>query len=184
LTNSLFLGKSYTCEEEEEGELTGEDIFYDEKYHLKPGDAIELLSVVKAGSKNTILSIYIRSLGTQDLFLGEDGRWIAISEVRPKSLPIYGFVDPAMLESLTPFLPEKAINRPSENHGISTFGEIPSEIVAPFTKQLANLREEVLDFRREHISVMERVHESLAHEDRFVVKTIDDASKELFGKPF
>jgi hypothetical protein len=188
LTNSLFLGKSYTYEEEEEGELTGEDIFYDEKYHLKPGDAIELLSVVKAGSKNTILSIYIRSLGTQDLFIGEDGRWIAISEVRPKSLPIYGFVDPAMLECLTPFLPEKTINRPSENHGmiedISTFGEIPSEIVAPFMKQLAILREEVLDFRREHISVMERVHESLAHEDRFVVKTIDDASKELFGKPF
>jgi hypothetical protein len=188
LTNSLFLGKNYSYEEDEEGELVDEDVFHDKKYNLEPGDAIELLSVVKGGSKNTILSIYIRPLGTQDLFLGEDGRWIAVSEVRPKSLPIYGFVDPAMLECLNPFLPEKALNRPSENHGmiedISTFGEIPSDIVAPFTKQLANLREEVLGFRREHISVMERVHELLAHEDRFVVKTIDDVSKELFGKPF
>ena len=165
-----------------------EDVIHDKKYNLQPGDAIELLSVMKGGSKNTILSIYIRSLGTQDLFLAEDGRWIAISVVRPKSLPICGFVDPVLLEPLTPFLPEKAINRPSTNHGmiedVSTYGEIPSEIVAPLTKQLAILREEVLGFRRTHVSVMERVHELLAHEDRFVVKTINEVSKELFGKLF
>jgi hypothetical protein len=188
VTNSLFLERNSAYDEDEEGDYTNEEIISDKKYNLEPGDAMELLQVVKGGSKNTMLSIYISPLGTQDLFLAEDGRWIAISVVRPKSLPIHGFVDPAMLEPLMPFLPERPIHRPSKNHGmiedIATFGEIPSEIVAPFTKQLATLREEVLDFRREHVSVMERVHELLAHEERFLVKTIDQATKELFSKPF
>jgi hypothetical protein len=188
LTNSLFLERNYTYDEDDEDDYVNGEIISDKKYNLEPGDAIELLSVVKGGSNNTMLAIYISPLDTQDLFLAEDGRWIAICVVRPKSLPIHGFVDPTLLEPLMPFLPEKAINRPSKDHGmtedIATFGDIPSEIVAPFTKQLATLREEVLDFRREHVSVMERVHELLAHEDRFLVKLIDEATKELFAKSF
>jgi hypothetical protein len=188
LTNSLFLEKNYAYDEDDVDDYTGEEIVSDKKYNLEQGDVMELLQIMKGGSQNTMLSIYIRRIGTQDLFLAEDGRWVAISVVRPKSLPIHGFFDPVMLEPLMPFLPEEPIHRPSENHGmtedVAMFGDIPSEIVAPFTKQLATLRDEVLDFRRDHVSVMERVHELLAHEDRFMVKSIDEATRELFGKPF
>jgi hypothetical protein len=188
LTNSLFLERNYADEEDDMDDYTGEEIVSDKKYNLEQGDVMELLQIMKGGSQNTMLSIYIRRIGTQDLFLAEDGRWVAISIVRPKSLPIHGFFDPVMLEPLMPFLPEEPIHRPSENHGmtedVATFGDIPSEIVAPFTKQLARLRDEVLDFRRDHVSVMERVHELLAHEDRFLVKSIDEATQELFGRPF
>lgn len=188
MTNSLFLERNYTYDEDEEDDYINEGIVSDKKYNLKPGDLIELLHVNKGGSKNTMLSVYIRPMGTQDLFLAEDGRWATISVIRPKSLPIHGFVDPAMLQPLMPFLPENPMNRSCENHGmvedVATFGDIPSEVVAPFTKQLATLRNEVLDFRREHVSVMERVHELLAHEDRFLVKSIDEATQDLFGKPF
>ena len=180
--------RNYTYDEEEEDDFVNGDVVSGKKYNLKPGDVMELLQVVRAGSKNTMLSIYIRPMGTQDLFLAEDGRWIALSVLRPKSLPIHGFVDPAMLEPLMSFLPENPISRPSENHGmvedIAAFGDIPSEIVAPFTKQLAILRGDILDFRREHVSVMETVHELLAHDDRFLVKSIDEATQELFGKSF
>ena len=175
-------------DDSEDNGFSYEEIVSAKKYNLKPGDLLELLQINGGGSRNTVLSIYIRSMGTQDLFLAEDGRWATLSRIRPKSLPIDRFVDPAMLEPLMPFLPEAPVSRPSENHGmmddVSMFGDIPSGIVAPFRKLFAHLRDDVLDFRRKHVSVMEGVHDMLAHEDRFLVKSIDDATEDLFDNSF
>ena len=188
LKKSLSLGNDYSHDEDEDEDngFADEEMHTDVKYNLEPGDVIELLQTV--GTNNTMLAIFIRSMGLQDLFLAEDGRWAAVSLLRPKSLPIHGFVDPAMLEPLMPFLPETSVTHMSENHGMTehflTFGDVPSGIVAPFTKQLALLRDDTLGFRREHVSVMERVHELLAHEDRFLIKSIDEATEQLFDKPF
>ena len=184
--SSLFLEQGPAYDEDLEEDY--DDDTLNNRYALEPGDAIELLRVVGEGSISpTILCIHIRTVGAQEQFLTEDGRWLATDVVRPKSSHIHGYVDPQMLEPLKPFLPQGPLFRSSEDNGMTTVvngrGDIPSDVAAPLLEKINALKEEVLAFRREHVLTMERTHELLADEDHFLVQTLDESTQKLFGKP-
>lgn len=184
--SSLFLEQSSTyyenVDEDEHDDLMGSN-----RFKMEPGDAVELLRVAPESIGATQLYIYIRSIGTQDQFISEDGRWIATSIVRHKSFPVQGLVDPVMLEPLFPYLPQEPLTKTTESHGmvqtVTAVGDIPSDIAAPLVEKLGTLKEDILAFRRENILLMEKTNDLLAHEEHFVVLTMDECAEKLFGKP-
>lgn len=184
--SSLFLEQN-SNEEDLEDEYEGEDLVGDDRYRIQPGDAIELLRVVTDTIGGTNLHVFLRTVGTQNQYIAEDGRWVSTAISRPKTYPVRGFATQDMIEPLLQFLPTEDVSRSSNRHGmlehVIATGDIPSDISAPLMAKMRTLKEEVITFRREHVLTMEKTHELLADDEKFIVRSVDDCTRQLFGQP-
>ena len=188
--SSLFLEQPEPNPIEDEGEVSYE---MDEegtmgvnRYAMGPGDAIELIRPTSTSTSNTQFAVYVKSVGVQDLFIIEDGRYVTLLYSRLKSYPVKRFVDPSIFEPLLPHLPSDSDLVSGNLHGqklpVDTIGDLAPALVATLRQELSRLKEEVLSFRREYVHVMERTNDLLAHEDQWRIMNVEDCIEELLGK--
>ena len=186
----LFLEQPDVNPTEDEGEFSfemdEEGMMGANRYAMDPGDAIELIRPTPNSTGITMFAVFVKTVGVQDLFIMEDGRYVTLYYSKLKSYPVKRVVDPSIFEPLLPHLPSDSELVSADFHGqkipVDTIGDLPAALVMTLRQELSRLKEEVLSFRREHVHVMERTNELLAHESEWRSMNVEDCVEELFRK--
>ncbi|PVH93474.1 RNB-domain-containing protein [Periconia macrospinosa] len=138
---------------------------------MKPGDLVEL----HPPNSEPILGVVVQTFGPRcNIYLANGRR--STAQMSTIKFVLQGYMDPALLEPLNPFLPtdpEKVISRDTI--------QIPPEVGSPILTILDQLQNEADSTYRQNSSVLDNAYSTLAYRDRARTMTLEQVVKALLS---
>lgn len=186
LPQSLFIEETPYDEREPEVELD-----YDEEdtqggfgLPIEPGDLFYFHSPLVKGRPQ--FAVYLGMVGFQSQILLSDGRWTMELKLNILPCPVLpNFASAQEIESIRKHLPVKPLEKTSDGIDMTTArsftDDVPHSAAAELLQRIEEIRNEVSEFRRDNLQILDTIYERIAHEDNYVYMPLDDIFQRLFG---
>ncbi|KAK4943372.1 3'-5' RNA exonuclease complex component [Elasticomyces elasticus] len=130
--------------------------------------------------------VYLGMVGFQSQILLEDGRWVMEDKVNIEVCPVFrGFASEAEVQSITKHLPVKPLEMTKDGLAIKVIrhfaDDVPHGAAADLKQRIEKLRDDINEFRRENLPILDTIYEQIAQDDKYVFVLYDDIFRKLFG---
>ncbi|KAF2404247.1 RNB-domain-containing protein [Trichodelitschia bisporula] len=143
-----------------------------------PGDLVELIS---SGSE-PVLAVYVQDIGlTQAQFITIRGNWVNMRKNNVHyTLP--NFLSPMIIEPIIPYLPTEEVAEELLDQARHFDINPPRAVTGPIINALGKFWRQTEEAFRQNTSVLDRVHEILAHSTDLRFGTLNRIASKLLGK--
>ncbi|KAF2095485.1 RNB-domain-containing protein, partial [Rhizodiscina lignyota] len=127
------------------------------------------------------IGIFIREFNVYSQILTLSGAWVHINSRRSIPFSIPGFVNPAMLDDVIPFLPKDETAREFKEQAHITDVSVPREVSAPLVTKLRQVWSESEAIYRANAGALDNAHQVLAHQTDLRFGTLEKIASKLLG---
>src|SRR5215469_2511544 len=128
-------------------------------------------------------SIFVRHVNKdQAQFITLRGKWVQSRKIYVGTCMIPGFVDPALIAPIIPYLPADEVQDEMLNQSHAFDVSVPREVSGPLVSVLKEFWDESQAAFREHASVLDNAHGILAHATDLRFGSLDKIASKLTGK--
>lgn len=191
LPNSLFLEDPV---EEQEEEAQGEDqalrdsITDDENaapdhHNQQIGDVVFL----RKTSRGPQYAIFLGTVGVQCQYFLANGNWFQSIVPPQNSVIIPDFISIEQATALRKHLPTDMVRGTEDSRAIRPlvykYGDFPrsESLVSELISKLLKLRADVLNFKRDHYTALEKLHDTYAHEHKYIEVPVRKICADILG---
>lgn len=143
--------------------------------HLEPGDMVS--RITSHGVFH--FAIYVRSVNRQKQYYTDRGNWRICSN-REVDYAVKGFAPPELLEPIKPYFPESLAYARGDLQSVPE-GGLPRPLGAPLLEMMAVFEVHVLDFCREHSTLLDDVHNLVADDWKYLRLTLEELTMKVLG---
>ncbi|KAK2756108.1 hypothetical protein FQN54_005516 [Arachnomyces sp. PD_36] len=151
-------------------ELAGSGEDQEHIYFLHPGDLVKLKPAASGGDGT--LAIYVRSIEMQQQFYTIRGKW-RMSNNKSLDYLVKSFVPQEMVQPILPYLPDSKIEQQPLFQS-SLEGGVPRPSGASLIQSMREFEEKLRDVYRHNSSALDRIYETLAHEEEFLSMSLEE----------
>ncbi|KAJ5179341.1 hypothetical protein N7492_002551 [Penicillium capsulatum] len=143
--------------------------------HLEPGDLVGRLAADGLFS----LAIYVQSVHKQKQFYTDRGNW-RICSLREIDFVVKNFAPPELLDPIKPYFPNSRAYARGDLQSVPE-GGLPRPLGAPLLTMMASFEENLLEFYRVNMSLLEDIHTIVADESDFLRLSIEELAMKVLG---
>ncbi|KAK5016758.1 3'-5' RNA exonuclease complex component, partial [Cryomyces antarcticus] len=148
---------------------------------LRRGDLVEL--GFNQAEREPVLAVFVRNFETQSQFYTIQGKWVHRKQKEVQyNLP--GFMDPAMLDSILPYLPRAEVTLEMLDQARMFDFSVPRGTGSAIVERMSEFYRESESAYRKHASILDNAHRILAHPTDLRFGSLERIAQKLIGQQY